>query len=258
MLSNVTSRAIGVSLRNTAAVIFSTAIGFLVVALFSQIGRGLPPTIAVFASIGGLSIFVTTIYASVTAGAELNWNAISSGGAMGLLAMSGWWLNQTSPLSPLPHTILIPLTLSSLTVAATVKNRQNDPCLNTRDTRRFYNSSGFVSIVHLLQGAFLFGIVLPSCILWKWPRPFAAALICSAFVLWQLWGGCPLTMAENKLRVREGKHIIPPEEGFIKDALDRWGIPVWGKAVAAGLHGIGICLCSWWGIEWLMSLFSHR
>jgi hypothetical protein len=65
-------------------------------------------------------------------------------------------------------------------------------------------------------------------------------------------------MAENKLRVREGKHIIPPEEGFIKDALDRWGIPVWGKAVAAGLHGIGICLCSWWGIEWLMSLFSHR
>jgi hypothetical protein len=64
-------------------------------------------------------------------------------------------------------------------------------------------------------------------------------------------------MAENKLRVREGKQIIPPEEGFIKDVLDRWGTPVWGKAIAAALHGIGICLCSWWGIEWLMSLFSQ-
>jgi hypothetical protein len=161
--------------------------------------------------------------------------------------MGGWWFNQTSLLSPLPHTILIPLTLSSVTVAATVKNHPN----------HVYSTSRFVSVVHLLQGAFLFGVVLPSCIVWKWPRPFAAALICSAVVLWQLWGGCPLTMAENKLRVREGKQIIPPEEGFIKDVLDRWGIPVWGKAIAAALHGIGIGLCSWWGIEWLMSLFSQ-
>ena len=143
---------------------------------------------------------------------------------------------------------------SSLTVAATVRHSPNHA---SRDTRNFFSTSRFVSVVHLLQGTFLFGVVLPACIAWKWPRPFAAALICSAFVLWELWGGCPLTMAENKLRAREGKAIIPPEEGFIKDVLDRCGIPVWGNAIAAALHGIGICLCSWWGIEWLMSLFSQ-
>jgi uncharacterized protein DUF2784 len=248
------SRAIRHSLRTAAAVIFSTAIGFLFVALFWQLCRGVPPKFAVFAFIGGLSLLVTTIYASVTAGAELNWNAVSSGGAVGVLAMGSWWLSQSSLLSPLPHTILIPLVFSSLTVAATVENRPNHL---SRDTRHFYSTSHFVSVVHLLQGAFLFGVVLPGCIAWKWPRPFAAALICSTFVLWQLWGGCPLTMAENKLRAREGKAIIPPEEGFIKDVLDQWGVPVWGKTIAAALHGIGFCLCSWWGIEWLMSLLSQ-
>lgn len=244
--------AMRVSLRNAAAVIFSTAIGFLVVALFWQLARELPPTIALFAFVGGLSILVTTMYASVTAGAELNWNAISSGGGVGLLAMGSWWMSQTNLLSPLPHTILIPLTLSSVTAAATVKRLPS-----RASTHRFYSTSRFVSVVHLLQGVFLFGVVLPTCIAWKWPRPYAAALICSAFVLWPSWGGCPLTMAENKLRLREGKAIIPPEEGFIKNVLDRWGVPLWGQAISAALHGIGVCLCSWWGIEWLMSLFSQ-
>ena len=136
-------------------------------------------------------------------------------------------------------------------MAATVEK------LPSREGPRFYNTSGFVSLVHLLQGVFLFGIVLPSSIAWKWPRPFAAAIMCSAFVLWRLWRGCPLTLAENKLRVREGAELIPPDEGFINDFLDRWGIPVWGKAATAALHGIGIALCSWWGIEWLMSLFNQ-
>ena len=74
------SRAIHYSLRTATAVIFSTAIGFLFVALFWQLFRGLPATLAVFASVGALSLLVTTIYGSVTAGAELNWNAVSSGG----------------------------------------------------------------------------------------------------------------------------------------------------------------------------------
>src|SRR5678816_93094 len=113
-----------------------------------------------------------------------------------------------------------------------------------------------------MRGSFSARLVLfpwcMCCMAWKWPRPFAAALICSAFVLWQLWGGCPLTMAENKFRVREGKPIIPPEEGFIKEVLDGWGVPGWGKAVAVALRGIGYGLCGWWGIEWLMSMFSRR
>jgi hypothetical protein len=244
------SRAIRVSLRTAAAVIFSTAIGFLFAALLWQLCRGLPPKMTVFAAIGALSILVTSIYAALTAGGELNWNAVSSGGGVGILGMGSWWMSQANLLSPLPHTILIPLTLSSVTAAAAVKS------LPSRATHRFYRTSRFVSVVHLLQGVFLFGIVLPTCIVWTWPRPFAAALICSAFVLWPLWGGCPLTMAENKLRLREGKAIIPPEEGFIKNVLDRWGVPLWGQALSSALHGIGVCLCSWWGIEWLMSLFS--
>jgi hypothetical protein len=248
------SQVIRFSLRTAAAVIFSTAIGFLFVALFWQLCRGLPPTFAVFACIAALSLLVTTIYASVTAEAALNWNAVASGGATGVLAMGGWWLSRTSLPSPLPHSILLPLLFSSLTVAAAVKHH---PSHLDEDRRHFYNTSRFVSVVHVLQGIFLFGVVLPGCIAWKWPRPFAAALICSAFVLWQFWGGCPLTMAENRLRKREGKAIIPPEEGFIKDVLDGWGVPVWGKAIAYALHGIGFCLCSWWGIEWLMSVFSH-
>ena len=247
------SRAIRVSLRTAAAVIFSTAIGFLFVALFWQLCRELPPKMAVLAAIGALSILVTSIYAAVTAGGELNWNAVTSGGGVGILGMGSWLMSQTNLQSPIPHTILIPLTLSSVAAAATVKSLPSRAA-----THRFYSTSRFVSVVHLLQGVFLFGVVLPTCIAWKWPRPFAAALICSAFVLWPLWGGCPLTMAENKLRLREGKAIIPPEEGFIKNVLDRWGVPLWGHAISSALHGIGVCLCSWWGIEWLMSLFSRR
>jgi hypothetical protein len=249
------SRGMRLSARTAAAVIFSTAIGFLFVALIWQLCRRMTPTFAVFASIGALSLLVTTIYASVTVGAELNWSAVSSGGAVGVLAMGSWWLSQSSLLSPLPHSILIPLAFSSLTVAATVGD---DPRHLSRDARLFFSTSRFVSVVHVLQGVFLFGVVLPGCIAWKWPRPFAAALICSAFVLWQLWGGCPLTMAENKFRVREGKPIIPPEEGFIKEVLDGWGVPGWGKAVAVALRGIGYGLCGWWGIEWLMSIVSRR
>jgi hypothetical protein len=237
-------------LRNAAAVTFSTGIGFLVTALFWQFCRNLQPGIPAFACIGGFSIFVTALYSSVTTGAELNWNAISNGTAFGFVSIGGWALTQKAPLSPIPLTALIPFTLSSLTVAATVDKH------SAEESTRFYNTSRFVSIVHLLQGIFLFGIVLPSCFIWKWPRPFAAALICSAFVLWPMWRGCPLTMAENKLRAREGKEIIPPEEGFIKDFLGRIGIPVWGRTVATTLHGIGIGLCSWWGIEWLVSLFN--
>ena len=241
------SRVIHYSLRTAAAVIFSTAIGFLFVALFWQLFRGLPAPVAVFATVGALSLLVTTIYGSVTGGAELNWNAVSSGGAVGAVAMGGWWLRQPSLLSPLPLSIVMPLMLASLTAAATVRTFPS----------RFYSTSRFVFVVHILQGMFLFGVVLPSCIVWKWPRPFAAALIGSAFLLWQFWGGCPLTMAENKLRVREGRAIIPPEEGCIKVVLDEWGVPVWGHAVAIVFHGIGFCLCSWWGIEWLMSIFSR-
>jgi hypothetical protein len=237
-------------LRNTAAVTFSTGIGFLVVALSWQFCRNLQPAFAVFVCIAAFAIFVTAMYASVTTGAELNWSAISNGSALGFVSIGGWVLAQKALVSPIPHTVLIPLTLSSLTVAATVDKRP------AAESTRFYNTSRFVCVVHLLQGMFLFGIVLPSCIAWNWPRPFAAGLICSAFVLWPMWRGCPLTMAENKLRVREGKEIIPPEEGFIKDFLEQLGIPVWGKTIAAVLHGIGICLCGWWGIEWLLSLLS--
>jgi len=242
------------SLRTAAGIIFSTAIGFLVLALFWQFCHTLPPKAPVFVSLVAFSLLVTTIYASVTTNAELNWNAVSIGCAAGVVAMGCWRLGQTGLLSPLPHTVLIPLMVTSVTVAASAKNLAG---AYPQDARHFFETSRFVSAVHMLQGAFLFGVVLPSCIAWKWPRPFAAALICSAFALWQFWGGCPLTMAENTLRAREGKPIIPPEEGFIRDVFDRWGIPGWGKAVAAALHVIGICLCSWWGVEWLMSLFRQ-
>lgn len=240
------SRSVAVLLRNAAAVIFSTAISFLVMALMWQLCSDLPAQLAVFAALAVVSILAAAMYGSVSAGAQLNWNCISSAAGIGLVAMCGWWLAHGHIPSPLPYTILIPLTLSTLAAVGSVE------WLPPQEALHFFSGSRFVSLVHLLQGGFLFGIALPGSIAWKWPRPFAAALVYSAFVLWRIWGGCPLTLAENKLRIQEGKAVIPPNEGFIRDTVGRWGIPVSGQAVAAALHGIGISLCVWWGIEWLM------
>jgi len=37
-----------------------------------------------------LSILITSIYAALTAGGELNWNAVSSGGGAGIIGMVSW------------------------------------------------------------------------------------------------------------------------------------------------------------------------
>src|SRR5262245_46428722 len=145
-------------LRNAAAVIFSTAIGFLVIGLIWQFCRELAPKLTVFASIGSLSILVAAIYTSLTVVAELNWNAMSGGCSIGIAAMGSWSLAQPALLSPVPHTLLIPLGLSTLTVAATVGR------FPFRERPSVFNTSRFVSVVHLLQGVFLFAIVLPSSI----------------------------------------------------------------------------------------------
>jgi len=92
---------------------------------------------------------------------------------------------------------------------------------------------------HLLQGVFLFGLVLPTCILWKWPRPFLPRRSSVAHCALAAVGAVPLTVAENKLRLREGKAIIPPRRLYKKRARPM-GRPAVGHAISSALHGIGV------------------
>lgn len=233
-------------LRRIAAIAYSTAIGALVAALFWQTFRRVLPPGAVFAAGGVLGIRVTTLYASATAAAILNWRAIWIGGGSGLIAMVAAWPPASALTGSQP-----PVVLTTFLIAASVTAAAAE-WLPARKGRHLYDSARFARFVHHLQGVLLFGMVLPASIAWTWPRPYAVAVIVSAFLLWKMWDACPVTLAENEARSREGRPLMPPESGFVPDVLGRLGLPVSGEAVGLALYAIGFTLCGWYGVEWLL------
>jgi hypothetical protein len=227
-------------------VTYSAAIGALVGGLFWQTFRASLPEGVVLVIGGVLGIRVATLFASVTAAATLNWKAVWMGGGAGLLALVAWWAAPGRlPASPPPN-LLAPILLSTVIVALTAES------LPSRKGAHFYNTASFARMLHYLQGVLLFGMVLPASLVWTWPRPYAAAIIVSAFALWKLWDACPVTLAENEARAREGKPIMPPNSGFVPDVFARIGISVSGEAVGMWLYGIGLSLCGWFGIAWFL------
>ena len=233
------------ALRFFAAVTYSAGLGYLVVGLFWQTFSGWLPAAAVIAIGGLLAVRVATLFASMTAAANLNWKAIWIGGGVGLVALLLWWPPVNGGSQP-PQILLLPLLLSSGVVAGTAAT------LPSPKTSHFYHSASFARFLHSLQGLLLFGMALPASLFWEWTRPYVVAVTLSAFLLWKLWGGaCPVTLAENEARVREGRPVMPPDSGFIPDVAGRLGISLSGRAVTLLLYGIGFSLCGWFGVRWL-------
>jgi hypothetical protein len=108
-------------------------------------------------------------------------------------------------------------------------------------------------MLHFIQGVILFFMALPASLFWSWTRPSIVAVTISAFMLWKLWGACPVTLVENEARVREGRPIMPPDSGFVPDVLARFGVTITGDAVGVFLYGIGLSLCGWFGVSWLFA-----
>ena len=232
-------------LRLLVALTYSSTIGYLVAGLFWQTFHALLPHGAVIAIGGILGIRVATLFASMTAAAVLNWKAIWIGGGVGLAALVAWWPAPGTVADP-PRILLAPILLATLVVAITAGT------LSSPKTAHLYHSARFARGLHHLQGVILFGAALPASLVWAWTRPYVVALILSAFLLWRLWGGaCPVTLTENAARAREGIPIMPPDTGFIPDALARLGFPVTGNTVTAFLYGIGLSLCGWFGLTWM-------
>lgn len=226
--------------------IYSAALGALVGGLFWQTFRTWLPEMIVLLIGGVLGIRVATLFASATAAAVLNWKAIWIGGGSGLVAFAAWWAAQGSLAVAPPPNMLAPILLSTVIVALTAEG------LPSRKGAHFYNTAGFARMLHYLQGVLLFGMALPASLVWTWPRPYAMAIIVSAFALWKLWNACPVTLAENEARAREGKPIMPPESGFVPDLFARLGVTVSGDTVGVLLYAIGGSLCGWFGIAWLI------
>lgn len=232
--------------RVVAAVVYSTTIGYLVFGLFwFTFHRWLPPAVNLaIASV--LGIRVTALSASLTSIAMLNWQSIWLGTAAGVAAFVVAALGGIEPHAEPARILLVPVLITTITVVATA-HRIPAPV-----TSHFYHSSRFARFLHSLQGLILFVFSLPASILWAWTRPYVFAVTLSAFVLWKLWdGACPVTLAENAARTREGLPIMPPDSGFIPDVLARFGITVSGHAVGLFLYGLGVSLCSWIGYTWL-------
>jgi len=235
-------------LRSAAAVIFSTAIGFIVAGLFWQTFRQWFPQGLVLAIGGVLAIRVATLFASMTSAAVLDWKAIWIGGAIGLVALVVWW-PWTGPLGGAPPSMmLVPLLLAVGAVIAAAGPRPAPA------SAHFYHSSRFVRLLHHVQAVILFFMALPASLFWVWTRPYVVALTISAFGLWKLWdGACPVTLTENHARAREGLPIMPPGSGFVPDVLASFGMSVSGDAVGLALYGIGLSLCGWFGVEWWLT-----
>jgi hypothetical protein len=228
------------AVRFVAAFVYSTALGALVSGLFWQtFHRTLPE--AVTLAVGGiLAIRVTTLFASATSVSALHWTAIWIGGACGVVAFVATWPGAGVSSPPV---LLAPLTIAAVAVSAAA-NR-----LPFRRSAHVYHRAGFARFVHHLQGVLLFAFALPASIAWRWPRPFVVAVILSAFALWRSWGACPVTLAENHARAHEGTPPMPPDEGYVVDALGRVGIAVSGATVAAALYVLGLGLCVWFGVD---------
>ncbi len=231
-------------LSTAAAVIYSAALGFLVAGMFwHTFKRWLPPDVVV--AIGALlGIRVATLFASMTAAAVLDWKAIWIGGGSGVAALLAWWPATGRANAAPPPALLVPVLLSTLVVTALAGVPP------ARQTAHFYRSSRFARLLHFLQGLILFFMALPASLFWTWTRPYVIAVVISAFGLWKSWGGCPVTLAENEARAREGLPIMPPDSGFISDVFARCGVTVSGETVGRFLYGIGLSLCGWFGVRW--------
>jgi hypothetical protein len=228
------------AVRFLAAVVYSTALGALVAGLFWQTFHHALPEMVTLAVGGVLAIRVTTLFASTTSASVLHWAAIWIGGGCGVAAMIAAWpaANVSSP-----PTLLAPLAITATVVCAGAN------LLPLRFGRHFYHSASFARFVHHLQGVLLFAFALPASIAWRWPRPFVVAVILSAFALWRSWGACPVTLAENNARTRQGMPAMPPEHGFVPDVLGRAGIAVSGDTVGTVLYVLGLGLCAWFGFD---------
>jgi hypothetical protein len=235
------------AVRFVAAVVYSTALGALVAGLFWQTFHRALPEVVTLAVGGILAIRVTTLFASATSVSALHWTAIWIGGACGVAALVATWPGGGVSSPPV---LLAPLTVAAVAVSAAANG------LPLRRSAHLYHRAGFARFVHHLQGVLLFAFALPASIAWRWPRPLVVAVILSAFALWRSWGACPVTLAENHARAHEGAPPMPPQDGFVPDVLATVGITVSGETVGTVLYAVGLVLCTWFGLDWLMGLQS--
>jgi len=230
-----------------AALTYSTLLGYLVVGLFFYVFRRLlPPAFAL--GIGAvLAIRVTTLFASMTSAASLSWRSIWLGGVSGIVALLAWWPSPIDATGDPPRILLSPLLLSSTVVIVTARTFASPP------TPHLYHSARFARLLHSVQGFILFGSALPASLFWPWTRPCVVGVTLSALLLWQVWdGACPVTLAENAARLREGRPAMPPDSGFIPDVLANIGVRVPGQSVTLALYVVGFSLCGWIGLTWLL------
>jgi hypothetical protein len=230
-----------------AALTYSTVLGYLVVGLFYCVFRLiLPPAVAL--GVGAiLGIRVATLFASMSWGASLNWRSIWVGGASGIAALLVWWPTPVAAAGDPPRILLAPLLIAAATVIVTARRLASEP------TSHFYDSARFARGLHSVQGFILFGAALPASLFWPWTRGYAVGVTLSALLLWEVWdGACPVTLTENAARRREGRPVIPPDSGFIPDALANIGVQVPGQAVTHVLYAVGFSLCGWIGLTWVL------
>ncbi len=230
-----------------AALTYSTLLGYLVVGLFYYVFRpALSPAVAL--GIGAiLAIRVTTLFASMTSATLLSWRAIWLGGASGVVMLIAWWPSSINTAGNPPRILLAPLLIAATIVIVTARTLASAP------TSHLYHSAKFARALHSVQGFILFGAALPASLFWPWTRPYAVGVTLSALLLWRVWdGACPVTLTENAARRREGRPEMPPDSGFIPDALANIGVHVPSHVVTRVLYVVGFSLCGWIGLTWVL------
>ena len=230
-----------------AALTYSALLGYLAAALFSAVFRPLL-TPAVALGVGAiLGIRVTALFASMASAATLNWRSIWLGTACGVLLLIVRWPAAVGAAPDPPLLLLGPMLVAAAIVIVTVRK------LPAPFTSHRYHSARFARFLHSIQGFILFAAALPAALFWPWTRSAVAGVTLSALLLWNVWdGACPVTLTENAARRREGKAVIPPDSGFIPDVLAHAGIHVPGPTVTAVLYAIGLSLCGWIGLTWVL------
>jgi hypothetical protein len=76
-------------------------------------------------------------------------------------------------------------------------------------------------IVHASLIVLIFlGILLSIKV--RWFRPVESLILLTAVVTWSIYGGCPLTLAENYLRLQTTHPIPLAQVGFIPYYVRQW------------------------------------
>jgi len=230
-----------------SALTYSTLLGYLVVGLFFYVFRSMVAPAVALAVGAILAIRVTTLFASIAMVASFSWREIWFGGAGGLVALAASWPSSIDAAGDPPRGLIVPLVIAATAVVVTARRSASAPA------SRFYDSARFARILHSIQGFILFGAALPASLFWPWIRPHVVGVTLSALLLWQVWdGACPVTLAENVARRREGRPAMPPDSGFIPDVLANIGVHVPGHAVTLVLYVVGFSLCGWIGLTWVL------